>query len=84
MRKTGVEAVRRLLAAGVFLSLSINAFIFGGPVEPGPLNPFGILFLVLAVVIWRHWRGLTGHYSPALWDGFGPGFYDRNGRGGSE
>ena len=75
--------MRRLLTADVFLSLSINAFIFGGPVEPGFLNPFGVLFLILAVVIWRQWRALTGHYSPALWDGFARGFYDRDGRGGS-
>ncbi|HYM71427.1 MAG TPA: hypothetical protein VET89_00480 [Stellaceae bacterium] len=61
---------RRLIATGICLLFSLGAFVFGGPVKPGPLNPFGVLFLVLAGLVWWQWRFIAGHFSPALWDGF--------------
>jgi hypothetical protein len=71
--------VRRLLTTVGCLLFAAGAFVFGGPVEPGPLNPFGILFLFLAVVAWRGWGVITGDFSPALWDGFAQGL-----RGGTD
>jgi len=71
--------VRKLITVGFLFLFSANAFAFGGPVEPGPLNPFGILFLCLAVLVWRQWHIITGNHGFALWDGFGRSFIDRSG-----
>ena len=71
--------VRKFITLGALLLFSANAFVFGGPVEPGPLNPFGILFLCLAVLVWRQWRFITGDHAFPLWDGFARSFIDRSG-----
>ena len=75
-------AVRKFIAVAACLFLSANAFVFGGPDEPGPLNPFGILMLGLAVLVWRQWQILTGDHAFPLWDGFGRSFIDRSGMSG--
>jgi len=71
--------IRKFITVGACLLFSGNAFLFGGPVEPGPLNPFGILFLCLAVLAWRQWHLITSNHSYPLWDGFGRSFIDRSG-----
>lgn len=73
------ERIRKLIASSACLLLSANAFVFGGPVEPGPFNPFGVLFLFLAVLVWRQWHLITGNHALPLWDGFGRSFIDRSG-----
>jgi len=67
------------MTAGACLTFAASAFIDGGTTEPGPLNPFGILFLCLAVLVWRQWHIITGSHSFSLWDGFGRAFIDRSG-----
>jgi hypothetical protein len=47
------------------LLLALIAFLGGGPVEPGPLNPFGLLFVFLAVLAWFAWDAVIGGYTSA-------------------
>jgi hypothetical protein len=51
------------------LLLALVAFLGGGPADAGPLNPFGLLFLFLAVLAWFAWDAVIGGYTSA---GFGP------------
>jgi len=62
--------VARVLATGVVLALAVGAFFGAGPTPAGPLNPFGLLLLFIAFLVWRYWRMARGDYSPALFDGF--------------
>ena len=43
------------VAAALF---AIGGFLGFGPTEGGPLNPFGWLFVGLAVVIWFKWAAI--------------------------
>ena len=70
---------RRMVVIGGCLMFALGAFVYGGPTQPGPLNPFGLLFLGLTILAWRKWGIITGHYSPALFDGFTTGLVDRVG-----
>ena len=76
----------RTLATGVVLALAAGAFFGAGPMSAGPLNPFGLLLLFVAFLVWRYWRAARGDYSPALFDGFtrpivAPGSIDEHYRG---
>jgi hypothetical protein len=51
------------------LLLALIAFLGGGPAAPGLLNPFGILFLFLAVLAWFAWDAVIDGYTSA---GYGP------------
>jgi hypothetical protein len=53
--RIGVTIVALLLAA--------IAFLGGGPMPAGLLNPFGILFLFLAVLIWFAWETILGGFA---------------------
>jgi hypothetical protein len=76
----------RAIATSVVLALAAGAFFGAGPTPAGPLNPFGLLLLFLAFLLWRHWKAARGDYSPALFDGFtrpivAPGSLDDHFRG---
>jgi hypothetical protein len=43
------------VAAALF---AIGGFLGAGPTEGGPLNPFGWLFVGLAIVIWFNWAAI--------------------------
>jgi len=45
------------------LLLAAIAFLGGAPTPAGLLNPFGILFLFLAVLIWFAWDKIVGGYA---------------------
>jgi hypothetical protein len=60
----------RMLATGVLLVLAAGAFFGAGPMGAGPLNPCGLLLVLIAFLVWRYWRMAKGDYSPALFDGF--------------
>lgn len=45
------------------------AFFDGGPVASGPLNPFGILFAFLALVIWFAWDAVSAGYASSRPEG---------------
>jgi len=61
--------IRRLFVTVVLLLLAVGAFCGAAPMQAGPFNPFGWLFLGLSVFAWFKWRVITGSYSPALFDG---------------
>ena len=46
----------RLLVTAVTLLLAAGAFFGAAPIPASPLNPFGILFLAIAGVIWFAWE----------------------------
>jgi hypothetical protein len=46
----------------------------------GLLDPFGLAFSLIAVVIWRAWPIIAGGYSPAAMDGIARSFVDRDSR----
>jgi hypothetical protein len=78
--------IARALTTGVVLALAAGAFFGAGPMPAGPLNPFGLLLLFIAFLVWRYWRMARGDYSPALFDGFvrpivAPGTLDDHYRG---
>jgi hypothetical protein len=63
------------------LCFAIMAFCGFGPMGgAGPLNPFGLAFLFIAIVIWRAWGVITGGYSPAAMDGIARPFVDPGSR----
>jgi hypothetical protein len=45
------------------LLLALIAFMGGGPAAPGLLNPFGLLFLFLALLAWFAWDAIVGGYA---------------------
>jgi hypothetical protein len=45
------------------LLFALIAFLGGGPTPGGFLDPFGILFLSLAVLTWLAWDKILGGYS---------------------
>ncbi len=61
--------IRRLLVTVVLLLFAVGGFCGVGPGEIGPFNPFGLLFLGLAGLVWYKWTIITGAFIPALFDG---------------
>ena len=53
------------------LLLALIAFLGGGPTEGGLLNPFGILFVFLAVLAWFAWDAILGGFASARSGGEG-------------
>ena len=45
------------------LLFALIAFLGGGPTPDGLFDPFGILFLFLAVLTWFSWDKILGGYS---------------------
>jgi hypothetical protein len=63
------------------LLFAILAFCGLGPTGgAGPLNPFGLAFLLIAFVIWGAWGIITGDFSPATMDGIARPFVDPGSR----
>jgi hypothetical protein len=61
--------IRRAFATAFLVLFGILAFL--GVVDPEAVVriPFGLLFLLLAVLVWRKWEIITGNFSPGLFDG---------------
>lgn len=64
----------RIFWSGLALAFSIAAFCGLGPPDDGPL--FGLLFLLIAAVIWRGWRTITGNSGKPALEGFAAGLID--------
>ncbi|MFZ2008307.1 MAG: hypothetical protein WAV02_24720, partial [Stellaceae bacterium] len=62
----------RLIVIAAVLLLSVGGFLGAGPMPGGPFNPFGLLFLGVAGLVWFAWEpmkaGLEGR--PGLFDAF--------------
>jgi hypothetical protein len=67
--QTEVSVLARVGVTLAALLLALIAFLGGGPVEAGLLNPFGILFVILALLAWFAWDAVIGGYTS---DGSGP------------
>ena len=61
--------IRRLIVTAAILLLAIGGFSGFADGNPGILNPLGLMFLFVAVLVWRKWAIITGSFSPALLDG---------------
>jgi hypothetical protein len=61
--------ISRLLVTAVLLLFAVGAFCGASPVQAGPFNPFGWLFLGLSALVWFKWTIISGTFSPALFDG---------------
>ncbi|MFZ3233996.1 MAG: hypothetical protein WA417_17735 [Stellaceae bacterium] len=61
--------MRRIIVTVVLLLFAVGGFCGAAPAAVGPLNPFGWLFVGLAVLVWFKWGIITGTFSPALFDG---------------
>ena len=57
--------VGKIIATTVLILLAIYAF-WGDALGAGGINPFGIFFLLLAVVNWFAWRTIRSGFSDAL------------------
>ena len=55
--------VARLLVTAAALLLAAGAFFGAAPMAASPLNPFGILFLAIAGVIWFAWEIIREGFS---------------------
>lgn len=66
----------RVFATIVALLFAIAAFLGYGEGSAGPLNPFGLLFLLIAALLWDEWIVITGVFSPGLFDGLAGGSGD--------
>jgi hypothetical protein len=51
----GIGMIGRLVATAILLVLAFDAFWRGNALGAGVINPFGILFLVIAGVTWFKW-----------------------------
>jgi hypothetical protein len=61
--------IRRIFVTAVLLLFAVGGFCGAGPGAAGSLNPFGLLFLGLAVLVCYKWEIIAGRFSPALFDG---------------
>lgn len=50
----------RLILVFAAIALAIGGFFGAGPTPASPFNPFGLLFLGLAVLIWLEWEPFKG------------------------
>jgi hypothetical protein len=55
--------VVRMLVTAALLMLAAGAFFGAAPVPASPLNPFGILFLAIAGVVWFAWDVIREGFS---------------------
>jgi hypothetical protein len=61
--------ITKILATVIVLLFAAAAFCGLGPGSAGPLNPFGLLFLFIAALMWDEWIIIVGSFSPSLFDG---------------
>jgi hypothetical protein len=68
--------ILRLIVIAVALLLAIGGFLGASPIPGGPLNPFGLLFLGVAALVWFAWKPMKGGLEsrPGLLDGVTPNF----------
>lgn len=67
----------RVFWTALALVFAILAFCGLGPMGGGgPFDPFGLAFLLIAVVVWRGWGVIAGGFSPAAMDGIARGYVD--------
>ena len=55
--------VARILVTGVLLVLAAGGFFGATQIPADPLDPFGILFLTIAGVIWFAWHEIRAGFS---------------------
>ncbi len=55
--------VTKISVAVAALLLAMIAFAGGGPTAGGLLDPFGILFLLVAILIWFGWAAIEEGFS---------------------
>lgn len=62
----------RLILVAAALVLAIGGFLGAGPTPASPFNPFGLLFLGLAALIWLEWEPMKGGLQSrtGIWDAF--------------
>jgi hypothetical protein len=53
----------RIFITGLMLAGAAGGFFGAAPLPAGPLNPFGIVFLALAGVIWFGWSVIPDIYA---------------------
>ncbi|HYM71817.1 MAG TPA: hypothetical protein VET89_02470 [Stellaceae bacterium] len=58
-----MASIARFISTAGALLLAIGGFFGTTPADP--LNPFGLLFLVLSGVVWLGWEGIWNAYSYA-------------------
>ena len=59
--------VARILVTGVMLVLAAGGFFGATQIPADPLDPFGILFLTIAGVIWFAWHEIREGFSYGAW-----------------
>lgn len=57
--------IARISITAVIVVLAIGGFCGFGPTAASAFNPFGVLFAVLAVVVWFAWRPLSDGFVSA-------------------
>ena len=71
----------RIFWTALALVLSAAAFCGIGPMHGASLRiPFGLVFLFVAILIWRAWRFIAGDFSPAIMDGIARPYVDPGSR----
>ncbi|HZT87318.1 MAG TPA: hypothetical protein VFA12_05065 [Stellaceae bacterium] len=55
----------RIVATALLILLAIGGFFGAGPTPASPLNPSGILFLVLSGVVWFAWELVSESFAAA-------------------
>lgn len=62
----------RLIMIAAVLLLAVGGFLGAGPMPGGPLNPFGLLFLGVAALVWFAWEPMKAGVEerPGLLDAF--------------
>ncbi|HXO03845.1 MAG TPA: hypothetical protein VN900_17405 [Stellaceae bacterium] len=55
--------IARIVCTGLVLLLAAGNFFGGVLLPPGPLNPFGALFLALAGALWFGWEIVKDAYA---------------------
>jgi hypothetical protein len=61
----------RLTLVAAAIVLAIGGFLGCGPTPASPFNPFGLLFVGLAALVWLEWEPFKGGLQsrPGLFDG---------------
>ena len=62
----------RLIVIAAVLLLAVGGFLGAGPMPGGPFNPFGLLFLGVAALVWFAWEPMKAGLEerPGLLDAF--------------
>jgi hypothetical protein len=75
--QTEGKMAARLIATIVALAFAIGAFLGASPTTFTP-NPFGLLFLGIAALIWFAWRPMSAGFDrPGIWDSITEGWLGR-------